>query len=71
MYIELCWPKEDYLYFPEDIKLLENKKQLSSKALKYFSLFLIQVEIVMDGTPYFLEASLLDRLLSISCALHF
>ena len=36
-------------------------EQLSSKALKYFPLFLIQVEIALGGTPYFLEASLLDR----------
>ena len=35
-------------------------KQLSSKALKYISLFLIQVEVALGGTPYFLEASLLD-----------
>ena len=103
MYIELCWPKEVYLYFAEDIKILENKlmfwfrfdknhrnttlssfskslslnfrfllEQLSSKALKYLSLFLIQVEIVLGGTPYFLENSLLDRPFSMSLsALHF
>ena len=41
-------------------------EQLSSKALKYFSLFLIQVEIVLGWTPYFLEASLLDRPFSMS-----
>ena len=46
--------------------------KLSSKALKYFSLFLIHVKIVLGGTPYFLEASLLDRPFSISLsALHF
>ena len=47
-------------------------EQLSSKALKYFPLFLIQVEIALGGTPYFLEASLLDRPFSMSLsALHF
>ena len=47
-------------------------EQLSSKALKYFSLFLIQVKIVLGGTPYFLEASLSERPFSMSLrALHF
>ena len=42
------------------------------KALKYFSLFSIQVETLLGGTPYFLKASLLDRPFSISLsALHF
>ena len=41
-------------------------EQLSSKALKYFSLFLIQVKIVLGATPYSLEASLLDRPFSMS-----
>ena len=46
--------------------------QFFNKALKYFSLFLIQVEIALGGTPYFLKASLLDRLFSLSLsALHF
>ena len=47
-------------------------EQLSSKDLKYFSLFLIQVEIILGGTPYFLEAFLLHRSFSMSLsALHF
>ena len=47
-------------------------EQLSSKPLKYFSLFLTLVETVLGGTPYFLEASLLDRPFSMSLsALHF
>ena len=47
-------------------------EQLSPKALKYFSLFLIQLEIILGGPPYFLEASLLDRSFSMSLsALHF
>ena len=29
MYIELFWPKEVYLYFAEDIKVLENKLHIS------------------------------------------
>ena len=30
MYMELCWPKEVYLYFSEDIKVLENKLLIST-----------------------------------------
>ena len=47
-------------------------EQLSSKGLKYFSLFSIQVDIVLVGSPYFLAASLLDRPFSMPLsALHF
>lgn len=40
-------------------------EQLFSKAFKYFSLRLTHVEIVLNGTPDFKEASLLDSPFSI------
>ena len=47
-------------------------EQSVSKAFKYFSLFLIHVEMVLRGTPYFREASLFDSPFSISLStLHF
>ena len=38
---------------------------MSSKAFKYFTLFLTHVEIVLGGTLYFKEASLFSRSFSI------
>ena len=47
-------------------------EQLSFKALKYFSLFLIQVEIILGKSPNFLQTASLDRPFSIFLsALHF